>query len=141
MEFFNTTEQERITDAIEQAENRTSGEIRVCLSKRCPGEAIQQATVYFEKLGMHKTALKTGVLIFLAIEDRKFAIIGDKGINERVPENFWNASKEAMQRHFKKGDFLTGILTGIHSVSDQLQKFFPREDDDINELPNDVVHF
>lgn len=141
MELFDKDDQERISDAIEHAENQTSGEIRVCVSKHCPGDVTEQAVRYFEKMAMHKTALKTGVLFYLAVEDRKFAIIGDQGINEKVPKDFWKSSKDIMQTHFRQGEFVEGMLAGITSVGEQLGVFFPRAHDDVNELPNDIVHF
>lgn len=127
--------------AINMAENRTSGEIRVCIEKKCPHEAIAQAVRRFSELDMHKTALKNGVLIYLAIEDHKFAIIGDEGINKKVPENFWEETKNIMADLFKKEQFAEGLIAGIHRAGKQLKTFFPRSDDDINELPNEVVYF
>lgn len=141
MDLFSEQDQERISDAIELAENQTSGEIRVCVSKHCPGDILEQATYYFEKMGMHKTALRTGVLFYLAMEDRKFAIVGDQGIHEKVPEDFWDTSKNIMQTHFKQGAFIEGLLAGIASVTTPLKHYFPRVQDDVNELPNDIVQF
>ncbi|HUH20116.1 TPM domain-containing protein [Albibacterium sp.] len=141
MKLFNNQQEEKIMHAINMAENRTSGEIRVCIEKKCPHEAIAQAVRRFSELDMHKTALKNGVLIYLAIEDHKFAIIGDEGINKKVPENFWEETKNIMADLFKKEQFAEGLIAGIHRAGKQLKTFFPRSDDDINELPNEVVYF
>lgn len=127
--------------AINLAENRTSGEIRVCIERKCSGEVMSQAAKRFNELNMHKTALKNGVLIYLAIDDHKFAIIGDKGINKKVPDNFWEETRNIMSEQFKKEQFADGLIAGINRAGEQLRTFFPRSDDDINELPNEVVYF
>jgi len=141
MEIFNEAEQEQISHAISLAENRTSGEIRICVEQHCNEETLDRAKKYFEKLGMDKTALKNGVLLYIAVHDKKFAIIGDSGIDAKVPGNFWEDTKASMQSYFKKGLLVDGIITGIASAGEQLRTYFPRADDDINELPNDVVQF
>ena len=141
MTIFSSDEEDRIMHAINVAENHTSGEIRLCIEKKCKNDVIQQATKRFAELGMHKTALKNGVLIFLAIDDHKFAIIGDAGINEKVPENFWEETKDLMTSFFKKGEIVEGLIAGIERSGTQLKTYFPRSDDDINELPNEVVYF
>ncbi|UIR56060.1 TPM domain-containing protein [Sphingobacterium sp. SRCM116780] len=139
MEAFSSEEQEKVVHAISVAENRTSGEIRVVIEKHCPGEVFERATHYFEKLGMHQTALRNGVLIYLASEDHKFSIIGDAGINKRVADDFWESTKEIMVQEFRNGQFVTGLTKGIEHAAEQLAKFYPRQHDDINELPNDIV--
>lgn len=141
MDLFSAEDQERIADAIQLAENQTSGEIRICVSQHCKGDILKQAKIYFEKLGMHKTALKNGVLIYLAVEDHKFAIIGDKGINQKVPVDFWETTRNILQDHFRKGQFVEGLIKGISSAGEQLHIFFPKADDDVNELPNEMVQF
>lgn len=141
MSILNTEEQEQIAHAVSRAENRTSGEIRVVV-ENIVGDmtAIQKATQYFEELDMHKTVLRNGVLIYLAVVDHQFAIIGDIGIHSRVSEDFWELTKERMLPHFRTGDFLRGIIEGVHEAGEQLHHFFPKQEDDINELPNEV-HF
>jgi uncharacterized membrane protein len=96
MAVFNEEEQQRIRTAIEDAEKHTSGQIRVCIEKTCSEDVLDRAAKYFHKLDMHKTKLRNGVLIYLATVDRKFAIIGDSGINKIVPGNFWDDTKEDM---------------------------------------------
>lgn len=141
MQLFNSQEEERLTHAINVAENRTSGEIRLCIEQKCSGDVIKQATKRFTQLDMHKTALKNGILIYLALDDHKFAIIGDAGIDKKVPENFWQETKDLMIDYFKKDAYVDGLVAGIDRAGRQLKTFFPRSDDDINELPNDIAYF
>ena len=136
--FFSKEEKEKIIQAIKDAEKETSGEIRLHLDLRCKGEALEHAVKMFEKLKMHETQLRNGTLIYLAIQDHKFAIFGDEGINEIVPDNFWEDVKEEMRGLFVKGQFADGISRGIYLVGEKLKEFFPYQDDDINELPNDI---
>jgi uncharacterized membrane protein len=139
MAIFNDEEQQRIKKAVEDAERYTSGEIRVCLEKNCSEEVLDRAAKYFHKLDMHKTKLRNGVLIYLATVDRKFAIIGDAGINKAVPEGFWDDAKDAMLAHFKFGNLVEGIITGVAMAGEHLQKYFPHQQDDKNELPDDIA--
>lgn len=139
MQAFTEEQQEKIVLAIQLAEARTSGEIRLAVEPHCKGEPLDRATVYFERLGIDKTAQHNGVLIYLATEDHQFAILGDRGIHARVPANFWEETKELMLRHFKAGDMVQGLIEGIVHAGEQLQRFFPREADDVNELPNDIT--
>lgn len=142
MAILNEEEQEQVVHAVSVAENMTSGEIRVVV-ENVVGEgktAIEKAQQYFEELHMHKTALRNGVLLYVAIADHQFSIIGDAGINDRVAVDFWENTKEKMLIHFRKGEYAAGLVTGIHDVGQQLHYFFPRKEDDVNELPNDI-HF
>src|SRR6201994_1860177 len=139
MPIFNEEEQQRIRRAIEDAEKHTSGQIRVCIEKTCSEEVLDRAAKYFHQLDMHKTKLRNGVLIYLATVDRKFAIIGDAGINKVVPEGFWDDAKEAMLAQFKFGNLIEGIATGVAMAGEHLQRFFPRELDDKNELSDDIA--
>ncbi|HEY9195307.1 MAG TPA: TPM domain-containing protein [Mucilaginibacter sp.] len=139
MGVFNEEEQQRIRKGIEEAESRSSGEIRVCIEKKCSEEVLDRAAKYFYQLNMHKTALRHGILIYVATVDRKFAIIGDAGINQVVPANFWDETKEQMLNHFKYGDIVEGIVTGLKIAGEQLQKYFPHNAGDINELPDDIA--
>ena len=139
MKVFNEEDQQRIADAVEAAERFTSGEIRICVEKTCKEPVLDRAADYFKKLDMHKTAKRNGVLIYLAVIDHKFAIIGDAGINKLVPHDFWDETKEAMLVHFKAGDMVSGIITGVKMAGKELQTFFPYLDDDINELPDSIT--
>ena len=142
MAILNEEEQERVVHAVSVAENMTSGEIRVVV-ENVVGEGIEafdKAKKYFEELEMHKTKLRNGVLLYLAVADHQFAIIGDAGINSVVPENFWETTKEKMLAYFRQGDYASGLVVGIHDAGEQLHHYFPRQEDDINELPNEI-HF
>ncbi|MDB5018691.1 MAG: hypothetical protein JWQ84_3523 [Mucilaginibacter sp.] len=139
MAVFNDEEQQRIRTAIEEAEKHTSGQIRVCIEKTCSESVLDRAAKYFHQLDMHKTKLRNGVLIYLATVDRKFAIIGDAGINKAVPANFWDDTKEDMLQHFKYGNLVEGIVTGLKISGDHLQKYFPHQSGDTNELSDDIA--
>lgn len=136
--FFSEEEKSRIMHAIAQAEKATSGEIRVHLEEKCGDDVIKRATQVFAKLNMHKTELKNGVLIYLAVKDKKFAIIGDEGINNSVPENFWDTIKNNMVSSFSQGDFLNGIIGAINESGEQLKHFFPFHHADVNEVSDEI---
>lgn len=139
MALFNEDEQHRIRVAIEDAEKHTSGQIRVCIEKTCNEDVLDRAAKYFHKLDMHKTKHRNGVLIYLATVDRKFAIIGDEGINKLVPADFWDSTKEDMLEHFKLGDLVEGIVTGLKIAGEQLHKYFPHHKRGHNELSDDIA--
>ena len=124
-EFFGKENERLIKVAIEGAENQTSGEIRVHLESTCKNDVLDRAAWLFKKLKMHETKERNGILIYLSINDRKFAIIGDLGINKVVPEGFWNQIKEKMIDHFSRGEFVPGIISGIEKTGEKLKKFFP----------------
>ena len=136
--FFNKEQKEKIIQAIKDAENQTSGEIRLHLESVCKGDALERAVQMFEKLKMHETQLRNGTLIYLALKEKKFAIFGDEGINEIVPDNFWQDVKDEMRSLFIKGDFLGGLTRGIYLVGEKLKTHFPYQEDDENELPDDI---
>lgn len=140
MALFTSQEQEKIASAIADAEKSTSGEIRIAVEKHCQGSAFERATEYFAKLAMDKTAQRNGVLIYLASADHKFAIIGDKGINKVVPEDFWETTQVAMKAHFSSGNLADGIIAGVALAGEKLALFFPYQNGDVNELPNDIVY-
>ena len=139
MSLFSDIEQDKIAQAISDAEKATSGEIRIAIDKHCEGDPCEKATGYFSKLNMDKTSLRNGVLIYLAHADHKFAIIGDSGINKVVPPDFWETTKIAMTAHFAKGNLAAGIIAGVALAGEKLALFFPPQKGDINELPNDIV--
>ena len=139
MAVFNDEEQQRVRDAVAQAEKNTSGEIRVCVEKTCSAEVLDRAAQYFYKLDMDKTQLRNGVLIYVATTDHKFAIIGDAGINKVVPHDFWDETKEEMLAHFKNGELIEGIITGISRAGEKLKAYFPYALDDKNELSDDIA--
>lgn len=136
--LFTDEEKKSIVEAIHNAEAMTSGEIRLHTEKNCPGDPVERAVEVFHKLGMDKTTQANGVLIYLAYADHKFAIIGDKGINEVVPATFWDGTKEAMREHFKQGEFFQGIVFAVKETGFHLKQYFPLNTDDKNELSNDI---
>jgi uncharacterized membrane protein len=140
MSIFTKKEQELIANAIANAEKATSGEIRIAIDKHCHGSAFERATEYFAELGMDKTAQHNGVLIYLAHEDHKFAIIGDRGIDAVVPDDFWETTQVAMKAHFLSGNIAEGIIAGVSLAGEKLALFFPYQNGDVNELPNDIVY-
>ena len=136
--FFTAEQQQEIIRVIRNAEMDTSGEIRLHLEESCGDDVLDRAADIFRKLEMHKTELRNGVLIYLAVKDRQFAIIGDVGINEKVPENFWDDIKEDMVANFKQGDFVKGLINAIETSGKELQHFFPRNAGDINEMSDEI---
>lgn len=137
-DLFTETEIDRIHQAIGEAEKNTSGEIRVHIDLICKEDVLDRAAFIFEKLEMHKTALRNSVLFYLATSDQKFAILGDAGINQKVSANFWDSIKEDMLSHFKKSEFTEGLAKGIRKAGDQLQAHFPHMEDDVDELDNTI---
>ncbi len=135
---FSKQDQEAIVNAIRDAEKDTSGEVRVHIDKKCPEDVLDRAAYWFEKLKMHKTELRNGVLFYLATQDKKFAIIGDAGINAKVPDGFWDDIKNQMANHFKQGNLVDGLCQGIRESGIQLKTHFPYQSDDINELPDEI---
>ena len=137
--LFSKEDRKRIIDAIVMAEQETSGEIQVHLENHCKGEVLDRAAQVFEMLQMHKTALRNGVLFYLAVEDHKFAILGDAGINRLVPEHFWDDIKEEMLKHFRNREFTEGLCVGIGMAAQQLKAHFPYDQHgDDNELPDEI---
>jgi uncharacterized membrane protein len=137
-EFLTKEEEQEIVEAIRMAEKETSGEIRVHIEKTTPKIHFDRASEVFHELKMDETELKNGVLIYLAIDDHKFVICGDKGINDVVPEGFWDLTKNVMAARFKSGNFKQGLIEGITKAGEQLRQHFPYEDDDTNELSNEI---
>lgn len=140
-QVFTLAEECAIKSAIAEAEMLTSGEIRLFVdSKNCDkDDPLKRAAATFQKLKMHKTKLRNGVLIYLSVSSRKFAIIGDKGIHEKVGDDFWQEVKESMLIHFKNNQLAEGLLMGIKKAGKALSKQFPRQNDDQNEISDELV--
>jgi uncharacterized membrane protein len=136
--FFSEEEQRAIQRAIENAESGTSGEIRVHLDRRCAGDPVAAARAWFDKLGMRATAQRNGVLLYLAIADRKFALYGDKGVDGVLPEGTWERLRDAMVAEFAKGRFVEGIEGAVAAIGEALKTHFPRADDDKDELTDEL---
>jgi uncharacterized membrane protein len=137
-DFFSEEEKKKIVRAIEEAEMNTSGEIRVHIEKDCKTDVLDRAAYIFGKLGMHKTDLRNGVLFYLALEDRKFAILGDAGINRVTPDDFWDNIKEEVLKLFREGKIADGLVKGILMAGEKLKEHFPHQKDDVNELSDDI---
>ena len=136
--FFTKEQQDQIKSAIGKAEKDTSGEIRVHIETSCKEDVLDRAAWIFGQLGMHKTAERNGVLFYLAVSDRKFAVIGDAGINSKVPEGFWDSVKEILRKNFVKGLFAEGLSEGIILAGRQLRTHFPYMIGDVNELADEI---
>lgn len=136
--FFSAPEKKKIVETIKMAEKQTSGEIRLHLEKRSRKPVMDRAVWVFNKLGMGKTALKNGVLIYLATSNHEFVILGDGGINEAVPQNFWNDVAGRMSQLFKEDKFCDGVCEGITMIGEKLKAHFPHLADDRDELANDI---
>ena len=136
--FFSKEEKQQITNAIAEAELNTSGEIRLHMEGNCKIDVLDRAAYIFEKLEMHKTTQRNGVLFYLAVYDHQFAILGDAGINKVVPDNFWDEIKETMLAMFKDEKFAEGLSKGILMAGEQLKANFQFLKDDVNELSDEI---
>jgi len=136
--FFTKEEKAKLKNAIAKAELNTSGEIRLHIDNHCKLDVLDCAAAWFEKLEMHKTEQRNGVLFYLAIKDKKFAILGDAGINTVTPDDFWENIKEAMLTLFKEDKFAEGLAKGIDMAGEKLQQHFPYQSDDENELSDEI---
>ncbi len=141
MAMLTEDQQQEVIQHIKQAERQTSGEIRVHIEEKTQADfdPLERAQQIFLKLNMHQTAQRNGVLFYVALEARKFAICGDKGINDVVPADFWNSTRDAMRVHFRQNDLVQGLCTGIEMAGVQLKTYFPRQSDDQNELPDEIT--
>jgi uncharacterized membrane protein len=137
-DFLSVTDEQEIVEAILKAETNTSGEIRVHIESHTQLDHYERAREVFHFLKMDNTKQENGVLLYVAVNDQKFTICGDKGINNVVPEDFWESTKDVIQSHFKKGNFKDGILEGVLKAGTELEKHFPWEHGDTNELSNEV---
>lgn len=136
--FFSKEQQAQILAAVKEAEMETSGEIKVHIESSLNGDVLDRAAWLFKKLGMHKTAERNSVLFYLAVNDRKFAILGDAGINAKVPAGFWDDISELLKKNFKEGKFTEGLSEGILLAGKHLKMHFPHKLDDVNELPDEI---
>ncbi|MGD0343306.1 MAG: TPM domain-containing protein [Bacteroidales bacterium] len=136
--FFTKEQKAHILDAIKKAEKETSGEIRVHIETRHSGDVLDRASWIFKKLGMLRTKDRNGVLFYLAIKNRKFAVIGDIGINAKVPDGFWDKIRDIMEADFREKRFTEGLVKGILMTGTKLKEYFPHQINDINELPDEI---
>jgi uncharacterized membrane protein len=137
--FLNQLQHDEIIAAIRAAEQKTSGEIRVFVSRKTVTDPIAAAQSEFERLGMTKTRERNGVLIYVAPRSQKFAVIGDEGVHQRCGDEFWQQLAGEMTGHFRKEAFTRGIVLAVNKAGELLARHFPGRPDDRNELPNQVA--
>ncbi|AMQ55415.1 TPM domain-containing protein [Algoriphagus sanaruensis] len=137
--LFSPEQKKEIVSAIQRAETMTSGEIQVHIENTCKGDVLDRAAEVFESLKMYQTKDRNGVLIYLAVKDQKFAILGDAGINSKVPNGFWEDTKNLMAGFFRQGKFSQGLIEGIQHAGCQLSTHFPYDaEGDQNELSDEI---
>jgi len=137
-DFLTKADEETIVAAIQQAEKNTSGEIRVHVENHTEKPPLERAQEVFHFLNMHQTAARNGVLFYVGVSDRSFAILGDEGIDKAVEADFWDCTKDIVISHFKERRFAHGLAEGILRAGDRLKTYFPYADDDKNELPDTI---
>jgi len=139
VESFLTKNQEKsVVDAIKKAEKNTSGEIRVHIEEKTEKPTLDRAKEVFFSLKMDQTKERNGVLLYIGVADKQFAILGDNGIDRVVPDDFWDAINELIISHFSNNKFEKGLAAGIELIGEKLKKFFPYQSDDINELSDEI---
>lgn len=136
--FLSKEQEAAVVRAIKEAELQTSGEIRVHLENHCGDDTLKHARMIFYEMGMQETEEETGVLLYIAVKDHKIAIIGDRGINAKVSENFWENIISELENHFKSEKYAEGICHALQTIGTQLAEHFPFKEDDIDELPNEI---
>jgi len=137
-EFLNQLHHDDIIAAIRAAEQTTSGEIRVFISRKLVADPVAAAQAQFERLGMTKTHHRNGVLIFVAPRARKFAVIGDTAVHQRCGDGFWQSLAAEMNGHFRQSNFSAGIIHAIQKAGELLAAHFPPQPGDANELPDEI---
>lgn len=139
--FLSKEEQRTVVDAIGIAEKRTSGEIRVHVEPTCKcGDPYERAVEVFNKLGMYATEARNGVLIYVAYKSHKLAIIGDDGINKKVGADFWAEERNLLISRFRDGQYADGLAEAIKQIGENLSKYFPYQEDDVNELSDEISY-
>ncbi|MES2006135.1 MAG: TPM domain-containing protein [Bacteroidota bacterium] len=141
VEFFSESEKQLIVEAVQKAEQRTSGEVRIYVESHCRlVNPVMRAKEVFHALKVYETAARNGVLVYVAMKDRQLAVYGDEGIHAKVGHAFWNAEVAKMLSHFNKSDYASGIAEMILAIGEALATHFPYNGEtDINELPDDIV--
>ena len=140
-DFFTEEEKKQLVDAIQKAEQQTSGEVRIYVESRCRYvDALDRAQEIFLSLKMHETELRNATLIYVAIKDKQAAVFGDEGIHQKVGMQYWKDVVSKMLQHFKDQKLVDGICQGIHDLGQALKTYFPyNSDTDKNELPDEIV--
>ena len=139
-QILNNEEDRRVVEAIRQAELNTSGEIKVHIENYCRSDVEKRSLFIFNRLKMNETKQHNGVLIYLAVKDHKFAILGDEGINKVVEDDFWDDIRDMMTTEFKQGHFAEGLEQGIMRCGEKLKAYFPYQSDDVNEIPDEISY-
>ncbi len=137
-DFLSPEDEREIVAAIGMAEQNTSGEIRVHIENHTDKKPLERAQEVFYKLKMNETRLQNGVLFYVGVHDHTFAILGDKGINDVVPDNFWDKTKDLVISHFKNNNYKQGLVEGILKAGEKLKEFFPSDKENLNELSNEI---
>ncbi|HKY61828.1 MAG TPA: TPM domain-containing protein [bacterium] len=137
--FFSKAEEARIVAAIQAAEQETSGEIRIHLLRSDQGDLLNYAQQLLEKLGITRTRDRNGVLFLMELKSQRFAVVGDRGIHEKVGQEFWDSIRDRVLERFRHGEFEQGLIEGIQACGDKMKEFFPLQADDENELTNQIT--
>lgn len=137
-EFLSREEEQEIINAIASAEKNTSGEIRVHIENHTEKPPLERAQEVFHVLGMDATQARNGVLFYVGVQDRAFAIIGDEGIDKAVEKDFWDCTKDTVIDHFRQGRFKDGLVAGILRAGERLKQYFPYAEGDKDELSNEI---
>ena len=137
-EFLSKEEEQEIVQAIVTAEKNTSGEIRVHIEETSEKPPIERAKEVFSSLEMHKTEARNGVLFYVGVANKGFAILGDEGINNVIEADFWDCTKDIVLEHFKNKEFKKGLVEGVLRAGEKLKHYFPYQSDDTNELSNEI---
>ena len=137
-DFLSPEDEREIVAAIGMAEQNTSGEIRVHIENHTDKKPLERAQEVFYQLKMNETRLQNGVLFYVGVQDHTFAILGDKGINDVVPDNFWDKTKDLVISHFKNNNYKQGLVEGILKAGEKLKEFFPSDKENLNELSNEI---
>ena len=138
IDFYTEQERAEIVSAIQRAEAKTSGEVRVHLEDHCDHQSKDRAAMVFEKLGMHQTQDRNGVLFYISVCDHDFAVIGDAGIHAKVGDAYWKQLCNELEEHFRAGMYTGGLVKCINHIGDVLKSYFPLDARDVNELSDDI---
>ncbi len=138
--LFNRTEEAQIMTAIRAVERECSGEVRVYVETKSSIPTHERTLQVFKKLKMNRTRERNGVLIYVALGDRKFAVFGDEGIHEKMGSAFWESEAATLKKHFEKGEIIEGICAAIGEIGEVLKRYFPEKRTDDNQLPDTPVY-
>ena len=140
-EFFTEQEKEQLLQAIRQAEQNTSGEVRLFIESKCRFmDALDRAREIFVQLKMNETDLRNATLVYVAVKDRQAAVFGDEGIHGKVSPEYWQETVGKMLACFREQKLADGICSAIGSLGAALQAYFPYDPQtDKNELPDEIV--